>query len=412
MDIAVIGVNHNKTPINIREKLSFTESKRIEVTEILLDKGIDEIVILSTCNRSEIYIASEDIKNSIEIVKETFLEYFEKEEFKNYLFVKEYDEAIRHIYYVCLGLDSIVIGEDQILGQMKDAMISAMELKSSKKFLNKLIRDSITFTKRFKTETNISDNPLSISYIGVKKLIKEVENIKEAIILLIGLGKMGMLALKHLEAEGIKNVIVCNRNYKKSLSIKKDFPFCLVGDYKKKEELIKEVDIIISATSSPHIIISEKNLRGRKEKLYLLDLALPRDIAPELADKEGVYLYNVDSLKSESEENLKIRKKIIDNSKEEIQKNIEDFNEWKLKTISDPVIKSLNDRCKEIKEDTLAYISRKVPLEARDKKIIDKMIASALKRLIREPILNLKDAKEEEKAKEYIDILNKLFELD
>lgn len=411
MEVAVVGVNHNKTPIDIRERLNFMESQKIEATELLLDRGLEEVVILSTCNRSEIYFTSVDVKKGIETVKLFFETYFRQENCASYLFEKEEEEAVKHLCHVCLGVDSVVVGEDQILGQVKEAMRNAIELKSSGKILNQMFRNAVTVAKKVKSETKLSENPLSLSYIGVKKLKREISELKNAKVLLIGLGKMGLLALKHLETEGVRQVILCNRKYGKSLEIQSDYPFCKVEEYANLQEVISDVDIVISATASPHIIVFKHMLKNRRSPLYLLDLALPRDIAENVGELEGVILYNIDSLKAVSEENIKERTKLLSEKEKDISEAIREFMTWKSKILLDPVIRSLNERCTEIKRDTLSYIYRKVPLEHRHKKVIDKMVESALKRMLREPILNLKQMEEEEKAQQYMDMLNRLFEL-
>lgn len=411
MEVGVVGVNHNKTPIAIRERLSFRESQKIEATELLLDEGLEEVVILSTCNRSEIYFASYDIDRKIEVVRSFFKTYFDQEDCDTYLFAKKEEEAMKHLCCVCLGFDSIVLGEDQILGQVKDAMRNAMELKSSKKVLNHMFRSAVTIAKKVKKETKLSENPLSLSYIGVKKLKEEIPDFKKVRVLLIGLGKMGLLALKHLEAEGVEDIVVCNRKYEKSLEIRKEHPVCQVEEYSNLKEVLSTADIVISATSSPHIIISEEMLEKRKSPMYLLDLALPRDISENVGKLYNVSLYNIDSLKNVSKENIRERVRLFSEKEDEVEEAIGEFMFWKSKTMSDPVLCSLNERCEEIKKDTLSYIYRKVPLEPRHKKVIDKMVESALKRMLREPILNLKQIEEEEEVKQYMDMLNNLFEL-
>lgn len=411
MELGLVGVNHNNSPIEVRERLNFTESKKIEATDLLLDRGLEEVIVLSTCNRSEIYFVCEDVEETSETVKDFFSTYFHQEDCRNFLFKKKETDVIRHLYQVCLGMDSVVIGEDQILGQVKDAMMNAMELRSSKKILNRLFQEAVTTAKRIKSETQISQNPLSLSYIGVKRLKEEVKDFTQAKVLLIGLGKMGLLALKHLEAEGVRDITLCNRNYAKTLELQSQYPFCKAERYQRLAELIPEATIIICATSSPHTILSARALAERKSPLHLLDLALPRDIDESVGALEDVFLYNIDSLKSESDENIRRRKEVLEKHRGTIEEAIAEFESWRAKTLTDPVIRSLNERCSQIKQDTLSYIYRKVPLEHRHKKVIEKMLESALKRMIREPIRNLKQMEEEEEAQRYMDMLSSLFEL-
>ena len=185
MNIGVVGVNHNLAPINVREAVSFTDTKKIEAINILLDKEIEEVVIISTCNRSEIYINAENIDIKINELSDFYEQYFGVKDINKYLFKKTNLEAIQHLFEVTAGLDSLVLGEDQILGQVRDAHEFCMKLGATKKVFNKLFRDAITTSKEIKTITKISQQPLSISYIGVKLLKEKIGSLegKNALIL-------------------------------------------------------------------------------------------------------------------------------------------------------------------------------------------------------------------------------------
>lgn len=411
MEVAVIGINHNIAPIEVREKVHFSELKKIEGTSSLIEMGIDEVLILSTCNRSEIFIVSSDIDNAITIAIDFYISFFNDTTIEKYIFTKNRNDAVLHIFEVCCGLDSLVIGEDQILGQVKDALQTAIELKGSSKVLNKLFREAITLTKKIKTKTRLSEKPLSISYLGVKKLKENIDNFSDKKVLCIGLGKMGMLALTHLREYEIDKIYIANRNILKSMEISEQMKDVEIVRYENLKDTISEVDILICATSSPNTIINAKDIDiNRVKPLYILDLALPRDVDENVEDNENVFLYGIDSLKIESEENQKLRKELLDDSMEVINKSIDEFNSWKLNIKVDPVLESINKKSQHIKEDTLSYIYRKVDLNHREKKIIDKMIESSMKRLLREAILNLKCTREEEKLDEYVDVLKELFE--
>ena len=412
MDVAVIGINHNIAPIGIREKVAFSESKKIEATTILMEDGIEEIIILSTCNRSEIYVVSRDVDIAINIVKNFYISFFNEKSLESFIFEKKGNNAVSHIFEVCCGFDSIVIGEDQILGQVKDALLTAIELKSSSKILNKLFREAITVSKKIKTYTKLSENPLSISYIGVKKLKENIGDLSDKKVLLVGLGKMGILALTHLREFDIGKIYVSNRNYSKSLEISESIDNIEVIKYENLKSVINMVDIIICATSSPHTIIKSEDINSnRNTPIYILDLALPRDVDENVKSVNNVVLFDVDSLKYEAEENQRLRKTLMDSSMNIINESISEFNNWKNSIKVDSVLESINNKCQNIKADSLSYIYRKVNLNHKDKKIIEKMVESSMKRLLREAILNLKMTKEEEKLDAYVKVLHELFEL-
>ena len=413
MNIGVVGVNHNLAPINVREAVSFTDTKKIEAINILLDSEIDEIVILSTCNRSEIYISGENIQQKVDEVANFYKDYFGVKDIEQYLFKKTTLEAIQHLFDVTAGLDSLVVGEDQILGQVKDAHEFCMKLGATKKVFNKLFRDAVTTSKEIKTITKISQQPLSISYIGVKLLKEKMGNKKKKNALIVGLGKMNLLTLNHLEEENVKNIYIANRNIEKTKEIENKFDNIIPIEYSDRHKIIQEksIDIVISATSSPHLVIKYDDMPKLDKKIYIMDIALPRDIDTKLKELNYVELYDIDDLKEIHDKNDIKRNELAQKAQEIIKIKIDEFTEWLDLTFIDPTIQSLNSKCIEIKEDTLEYIFRKIDLNQREQKIIDKMLGSALKRVIREPIINLKQVKNKGQREEYIKVIEDLFEI-
>ncbi|CEO10878.1 glutamyl-tRNA reductase [Paraclostridium sordellii] len=411
MNFAVVGVNHNDTPIHIRENVSFTDTQKIEGINFLLDNGISEVVVLSTCNRSEIYIYSDDILKKIEIVKDFYEDFFNVDNIKKYLFCKTGQDAIEHVFRVSAGLDSIVLGEDQILGQVKDAHEFSKQLGASKKVFNKLFREAITASKDIKTTTKISHQPISISYIGIKCLKDRLGSLEGKNALVIGIGKMSKLAMKHLEEEKLNSIYVTNRSYEKLQDIQDEYKNLIPIKYEERYSVLEKVDVVISATASPHTVIKKENMPNLSNTIIMMDIALPRDIDKNIDTLENIEVYDIDDLKKISDENDKKRRELACTGELLIDEKIDEFNDW-LETIKiDPTIQSLNDKCTDIREDTLDYIYRKLDLNCKEKKIIDKMLTSALKRLIREPILNLKQIKDSGKQEEYIKIVEELFDL-
>ena len=413
MNIGVVGVNHNLAPINVREAVSFTDTKKIEAINILLDRDIDEIVILSTCNRSEIYISGENIQQKVDEVANFYKDYFGVKDIEQYLFKKTTLEAIQHLFDVTAGLDSLVVGEDQILGQVKDAHEFCMKLGATKKVFNKLFRDAVTTSKEIKTITKISQQPLSISYIGVKLLKEKMGTLEGKNALIVGLGKMNLLTLNHLEEENVKNIYIANRNIEKTKEIENKFDNIIPIEYSDRHKIIQEksIDIVISATSSPHLVIKYDDMPKLDKKIYIMDIALPRDIDTKLKELNYVELYDIDDLKEIHDKNDIKRNELAQKAQEIIKIKIDEFTEWLDLTFIDPTIQSLNSKCIEIKEDTLEYIFRKIDLNQREQKIIDKMLGSALKRVIREPIINLKQVKNKGQREEYIKVIEDLFEI-
>ena len=411
MNIGVIGINHNLAPINIREHVSFTDIQKIEAINYFLDRDIEEVVILSTCNRSEIYIQAKNIDEKIKLVEDFYEEFFNAKGIKEYLFSKKYTSAIEHLFKVASGLDSIVLGEDQILGQVKDAHDFSMQLGSSKKIFNKLFREAVNIAKDIKNTTEISHQPLSISYIGIKFLQNKVGNLEGKKALVIGVGKMSKLTMKHLEEEKIDTIYVSNRSHGKINQLEDEFKTIVPIRYEDRYKVMNDIDIVISATSSPHTVIKYDQIPKIQRKIFMMDIALPRDIDPKINELKNIEVYYINNLKDIYDKNDKKRKELAQIGFKMISEKIEEILEW-LDTITiDPTIQSLNDKCLEIREDTLNYIYKKTNLDDRDKKIIDKMLTSALKRLIREPIINLKKTKDKGKREEYIKLIEELFEV-
>lgn len=411
MDIGVIGVNHNLAPISVREKVSFTDTRKIEAINSLLDKDISEIVILSTCNRSEIYIRANNIENKIQIVEDFYEEYFNERNIKSYLFSKSGKQAIDHLFEVTAGLDSIVLGEDQILGQVKDAHEFSMKLGASKKVFNKLFREAVTTSKEIKSTTKISQQPLSISYIGIKLLKEKLGSLENKNALVVGFGKMSKLTMTHLKEEKVNTIYLANRSHGKYEDIGDDFKNVIPINYDSRYETLKNVDIVVSATASPHTVLRAEEIPNLDHKIYMMDIALPRDIDPNINEFENIEVYDIDDLKKIHDKNDSKRNELAMIGRQTINSKVDEFMEWLDAADIDPTIQSLNEKCFEIRQDTLDYIFRKVDLDSKDKRIIDKMMGSALKRLVREPILNLKQVKDKGKREEYIKLIEELFEI-
>ncbi len=411
MNIGVIGINHNLAPINIRENVSFTDVQKIEAINYFLDRDIDEVVILSTCNRSEIYIQAKNIDEKIKFLEDFYERFFNVADIKEYLFSKKNTSAVEHLFKVASGLDSIVLGEDQILGQVKDAHDFSMQLGSSKKIFNKLFREAINVAKDIKNTTKISHQPLSISYIGVKFIQSKIGKLEGKKALLIGMGKMNKLTIKYLKEEKLDTIYVSNRNHGKIMELESKFKNIIPIRYEDRYKVMNDIDIVISATSSPHMVIRYDEMPKIQKKILMMDIALPRDIDPKINKLENIEIYDIDNLKDIQDKNDNKRKELAKIGRQMISEKIIEFIEWIDSIKIDPTIESLNDKCLEIREDTLDYIYRKTNLDNRDKKIIDKMLTSALKRLIREPIINLKQIKDKGKREEYIKLIEELFEL-
>lgn len=410
MHFSVIGINHHITPIEIREKVHFSETQIIEATDFLQKDNQKEVVILSTCNRSEIYILTEGKTISKEEAIFFYEDFFQVKGLDQYIFCKQDVEAIRHLLRVTCGLDSLIVGEDQILGQVKEAHQTAMDLGSSQKILNKIFRESITMAKKIKTQSGASDHPLSIAYIGVKKIAKEIP-LKNTTALVIGMGNMGRLAMEHLLEEGA-NILISNRTLANSKLVKEKHPEVEIVEYKELKSAIQRSKVIISATSSPHTILVKEDFKDIHEQKYVMDLSLPRDVHPKVGDVEDLILYDIDSLESISKENLKQKQKILQAFNSQIETVAQDLIVWIRHAKVDPIMQNINQRCDDLAQDTLDYIFRKTDMTHNQKLKVDKIVRSAIKKIAREPIMYVKEGNISEEDREVaVRVLKEVYQL-
>jgi glutamyl-tRNA reductase len=390
MEIAVVGIDHNKAPIDLREKTSFiTCSSKEKAIEALKSNGVEEVVILSTCNRSEIYFCAKDVDRTIPQVVELYQSKTDLD-IKDYITVKRDRDAVKHIFCVAAGFESLVLGEDQILGQVKEAMENSIKKKHSKKILNKLFRSAITFSKGIKSKYKISENPLSISYVGLKLLKNEIGSFKDKKVLIVGVGNMGMLALKYIIEEFPKGIYITNRTHKRLETISNYNEEVIPVPYEKRYDYMKEVDIVISATSSPHIIFKKEKMPRLMKTLYILDIALPRDVEKEMENIERVKLFDIDDLKAVVAANENYRKKVVNSAISEINEKVEEFYCWKVDASLDPIIGYIKEKCNKIRNETMSYIENNTRVSEEDRISIERFLTSQLKETFKNPIIDIK----------------------
>lgn len=315
--LVMAGIDYGHSDLETREKVSFTPSAIKRAYEKIKCEGVlKETVIVSTCNRSEIYGISEMTKGQ-EYLKDFYSSFFniESKKTEKNIVLRTGFQVIYHLFQVTNGFKSMVLGEDQILGQVKDAYRQAILNKSSGKILNRLFLNSITDAKKVKTQTSLTNTSVSVSAIGIKLIHSHFKSLKGKKALVVGLGKMSKLALQYLLAEGIAKIYVTNRTTTKTLDVENMSDNIEGIDFKSKQEAFKDVDIIVSCTSAPHFVIHKEefvnNYNGNP--ICILDLALPRDVEPEIGELSGVTLYVIDDIKSIAEKNAK--KKLVEYEK-------------------------------------------------------------------------------------------------
>lgn len=419
MELIVIGLNHKTTPIEIRERLAFQESDMEKaLVQARSFPSVKENMILSTCNRVEIYAASRetdkailDLKNFISQYHDLPLKDFEK---NLYFFVGE--EAVRHIFRVASSLDSMVVGEPQILGQIKSAYQIATDSKSSGVILHRLLHRAFHVAKRVRTETKISNSAVSVSSVAVDLAEKIFGTLDKRTVLLIGAGEMSELAARHLVSGGVEKILVTNRTYERAITLAEEFR----GEAIRFEEMasgLKKADIVISATESPRYIIEHdptaKVMKDRKQKpIFFIDIADPRDIEPRVGDIENVYLYNIDDLQKVANENIKDREKEAERAEAIVQDEMMRFVQWYQSLEVTPTIVALRNKFEEIRSRELEKTLSLLPnLSEKEKQSLDMLTSSIINKILHGPLTRLKQKDQDVISDFYIDVIRTLFQL-
>ena len=330
MQFGLISFSFESTPIEVREKINLSSKhyQKIYKKDI---PGISELVVLSTCNRTELYyVAEAGQKNKlIPVLLDVLNSLFRinKEKLDKYKTIKTDFQIIRHLLKVASGLKSQVIGEQQILGQVKDAQQKANKYNSAGKSLNYIFRKAITTAKQVRTKTGFSDKNLSLSSVAVSFIENKYEKLIDKEVLVVGVGKMSRIVLEILQDKGIKNIYATNRTHGKVVKISQFIENVIPVNYSNLHETVNKVDIVISSTSAPHYLIYKdklkKHLNTRDNNIVFVDLGVPRDIDPKIGDWPEMEIYNLDQLNEHMEENKNFRLQEMDKANEIINKGLE-----------------------------------------------------------------------------------------
>ncbi len=397
MKLVVVGVNHKDTPLEIREKGAFIHRTVNEgISQLLEEPPIKEVVILSTCNRSEIYVATPSCDQAIESIKNFYLQE-KSQELKPYLFEKQECQALDHLYNVVSGLNSMILGEDQILGQAKEALEWAQAVNGCGKYLTKMFREAITFTKKIKTKYKISETPLSLSSTAVKQIKRQFPNdYDQKKILIIGSGKMGTLALRYMKAEGFQNPYMTNRSYHQMDNCQTIHENVKRIHYEDRYAYLEKMDVVISATASPHIILRADKIKKRQKPLTIIDLALPRDIDQEVGTLPMIELLTIDHFKDIMDESMNYRLEVAKKIACEIKVEIDGLLSWITHAKVDNMVKELHQTSSHLAEETIENLIDYLNLSEKEEKYLAKIIRSKFRKMVMPPIKQLKRLDNEE----------------
>jgi len=420
MNIIVVGLSHKTATVEIREKVAFSPNV-IEkpLRELVALDDIIEGIIVSTCNRVEIYATTRNIAGGIARVRRFLAEYHHIpfEVVEPHLYSYHSEAAIRHVFRVASSLDSMVVGEPQILGQIKTSYGYAAEYKSSGIILNRFLHKAFSVAKRVRTETKIASSAVSVAFAAVELAKKILGDLSDKTVMLIGAGEMCELAAKHFLNSGARGVMVTNRTFEKAERLAEEFG----GEAVHFEEMfvhLHRADIILSSTGAPHIIIGPKDveevIRRRKFKpMFFIDIAVPRDIDPKVDDLESAYLFTVDNLQEIVQANLAQRNREAEKAEEIINQEIGQFFKWLSSLEATPTIVALRTRFDEIRR---AELNRTVAgwkdLPPEAEKRLDTLTMAIINKLLHTPTTVLKQAGQGGRVDLYVDALRQLFDLE
>ncbi len=416
----VLGISHKTAPVEIRELFSFSqESLESGVRQLLEKDHVEECIILSTCNRVEIYAVSENVELCLESIKGFLSEFHDvpEETFSPYIYYSIGHMAVRHLFKVASSIDSMVVGESQVLGQVKESYKVATAQGTTGLILNRLFHTSFFVAKKIRTETGIGSRAVSISYVAVELAKRIFDDLSKRSVMLVGAGEMAEIAAKHLIKAGISDLLIASRKFENAVALSEK----LNGKAISYEEVfyhLKDVDIVITATGSQDFIIKPNHVKEalklrNNDPMFLIDIAVPRDIDPRIEDITDIYLYDIDDLKNVSDENIKTRQDSSHKAEEIILEVEKTFQTWLNGLKAVPAIIDLKKRFEIIKDSELEKALEKLPgLSENDKYVLELMASRIIGKILHNPLTNLKRESSTSLGALYVDSVKKLFELE
>ena len=417
--ITLIGVNHKTAPVALREKLSFSREESLTALKALKQyPDIKEVLIFSTCNRTEVlYVSDSDTSVDDVAAFVSAQKHIDVSEFASALYVLHGDEAVRHIFRVASSLDSMMVGEPQILGQVKQAYRTAVEAGASGVLLNRMMHKAFSIAKQVRKETGIGDNAVSISYAAVELANKIFSDLSAKSVLLLGAGEMAELAVEHLMSHNVKQVLVANRTFENAVTLAEKFRGQAMG-FEERESALAEVDIIISSTGAAQYVITADQVKKVMKKrqyrtLFFIDIAVPRDIDPKINALSNAYVYDIDDLKTIVASNIQQREQETVKAERFVAQAVVKFRKWLDSLAIVPTIKAINDKMTAIVEmeceKTLAHLDH---LPEQDRAAIRRMTQAIASRAIHDPIVFLRNTGSHRDDSLYLNVTRQLFNLD
>ena len=418
MHLVLVGLSHKTAPVAIREKLTFPAPVQEDALNRLSRvDGIREATILSTCNRTEVYAVASSEDGGVEAVIDFLATYhdLDRHELVRYLYIVTGETVVRHLFRVVASLDSMVVGEAQILGQVKEAYDHAFQSGSTARAFNKLFRQSFEVGKRVRTETAIGESAVSISYAAVELAKKVFDTLDGRTILILGAGKMSELTAKHLVSNGVARVLVVNRTFERAQEMAERFCGTAVA-YDRLYEAMREADIVISSTAATEYVITKKDLatvsRSRTSPLFLIDIAVPRDIDPAVNDLGGIFLYDIDDLSGVVETNLEERMGEARRAEGIIEEEIASFFAWVESMEIVPTVAEIRAKAEVIRQMELEKALKRLDISEKDRKTVEALTCAIVNKMLHGPTARLKKAASGKDGYEYVEVARALYGLE
>ncbi len=417
--LAVIGLNHKTAPVEVREKVTFASNTGGGLTRsILALSGVREAIILSTCNRSEVIAHCDPIEDAVEQILQAMAEIngVEPQVLVRHVYTKVGEEAVRHIFRVAASLDSMILGEPQILGQVKESFKRDSAADTIGPTLSRLMHRAFFTAKKVRNETGIGLAAVSVAYAAVELAKKILGDLTDKAVLLIGAGEMAELTARHLMGQVRKPICVANRTFENACRLADEFR----GEAMQVERLseaLAQADIIISSTGACEPVIKSTDIKSvmkpRKYRpMFLIDIAVPRDIEPSVNDIDGVYLYNIDDLQAVVSENLGERMNEALKAEEIVNEEVAKFMEWTKTLDLSPTIVALRDKLEDIRSREISRMNGKLSrLDEGQREVLEIITKSIINKIAHEPISFLKKTKSTVRRDVNADIVQRVFNL-
>ncbi len=413
MRLSLVGLSHKTAPVEVRERLAFEDGDLGDALKSLAGfEGVSEAMILSTCNRVEVLAEGTDEH----LIREFLCSYHRvpADSINDYLYGYRNHDVIRHVFRVAASLDSMIVGEPQILGQIKDAFRAAEDAGTTGTHIGSVMKRAFTVAKKVRTETAIARSAVSLSYAAVELARKIFGDLAGKTVMIIGASKMGELAAKHLKRSGVRSVMVTNRTFERAVDVARAFegaaiPFDRLNDH------VDRADIVISSTGAPHFVITrtlaERIIRRRKNRpMFFIDIAVPRDIEPAVNGVDNVFLYDIDDLQQVVDENLGERMTEAARAEEIIDLEVEAF--WSRLRSRDvvPTIVDLQQALEVLRLDEIQrYGGDLGALSAEQREALDRLTRSMIRKILHSPISELKEMARRPDSQPHIDLIRKIF---